>query len=183
MHTSHGHRNIAMIATLANRFARRVLLLTLGGWLLVAAPSGCTTHASDAPGARAAAAKPDDGDSKARAAQDALGQLMRAYQSGEPAAIEPFLDPAMIGMQSLLEAVRDTQAQQKQIRISLKDIQVTTGMDLAVIRATWEKRYLALPGMTPRLATGHASFAMSHAASGWRLTGVTGDNVFAAYAK
>jgi hypothetical protein len=146
----------------------------------VVAPSGCVAQI---PGAKTSAVKPDGSDNTARAAQDVLERLMHAYQSGDPITIEPFVDPAMIGAQSLLDNIHDTQTQQKQIRIFLKNIQIVAGTGFVVIQANWEKRYLSLPAMTPKLVTGHASFTMSHTAAGWRLIGITGDNIFAAYAK
>jgi hypothetical protein len=112
-----------------------------------------------------------------------LQRLLRAYQAGELITMETYLDPAMIGAQSLLDSIHDTQAQQKQIRILLKDVQFLTGTDFSAISANWEKRYLAVPNLTPKLATGRASFSMTLTSAGWRLTGITGDNIFAAYAK
>lgn len=122
-------------------------------------------------------------ESKVHAAQQMLEQLLHVYESGDSISSQSFFDPAMLDLQSLLDNIRDTQNQQKQIRISISDIQTVAGTDSLLIQLNWEKRYLALVNMTPKLTTGHATFQMKYTSQGWRLAGISGDNVFAASAK
>lgn len=177
MQNDHEHDSIRPTAS---RLVQRILTWTVCTSLLAMAASGCTTQA---PGAKTTAAKMDTADGKVRAAEDVMEKLIRAYESGEAIAVDPYLDPAMVGAQGLLDSIRDTQAQQKQIRIALKDVQPAVGTDVVIISVKWEKRYLSVTGMTPKLATGQISFMMNHSAAGWRVNGITGDNIFAAYAK
>lgn len=164
----------------SSRLAQRILTLAVCTTLLAVAATGCVTQA---PNSKSVAAKMDAADSKVRAAEEVMEKLIHAYESGDAITVEPYLDPAMVGAQGLLDSIRDTQAQQKQIRISLKDVQPAVGTDVVIISAKWEKRYLSVTGMTPKLATGQISFMVNHSAAGWRVNGITGDNIFSAYAK
>jgi hypothetical protein len=137
--------------------------------------AGCTSPAQPQK-----AAAVGHSDARAQAAQHALSDIFRAYESGKPFAVDPYLDPAMIDYQGLLDNIRDTQNQQKQIGITAKDVQAVNEGDTVQIQLNWEKRYLALPAMTPKLASGQASFQMKLTAKGWRLAGIGGDNPFAA---
>jgi hypothetical protein len=164
----------------ARQIARSKMLSLLGGMALTA---GCIVcHAQDTHKPRQADSY-DSVSSKTRAAQDVLNKLLQAYQSGEPLGAEVWLDPAMIDLQSLLDNIRDTQNQQKQIHITLTDVQVLAGADTVTIQANWEKRYLALPAMTPRLATGHMTVNLMRRTNGWLVNGISGDNLFAAAAR
>jgi hypothetical protein len=163
----------------ANHFARLLTLLVIGASLLVLTQSGCSAQVTTN---KSAATKSASSNSQEQAARETLEKLIHAYESGESITADPYLDPAMVGTQVLLENIRDTQAQQKQIRVILKDTQTAASADVVIFTSRWEKRYLALPGMTPKLATGTASLMMSYSAAGWRLSGMTGDNLFAAHA-
>lgn len=174
------HHDQVSIRQTASRLVQKILTLTVCTSLLAMAASGCTMQVT---GAKTVATKMDTADGKVRAAEDVMEKLIRAYESGEAIAVDPYLDPAMVGAQVLLDSIRDTQAQQKKIRIVLKDVQPAVGTDVVIISAKWEKRYLSVTGMTPKLATGQISFMMNHSAAGWRVNGITGDNIFSAYAK
>jgi hypothetical protein len=176
MQTYPGQANIKIAA---NRFAKLIPLLAIGASLLVLTQSGCSSLVAST---KPVVTKSASSNSMEQAAKEAMGKLIRAYESGEPITADPYLDPAMVGTQVLLENIRDTQTQQKQIRIALKDMQTAVSAGMVIFTVKWEKRYLALPAMTPKLATGTASLMMSYSAAGWRLSGMTGDNLFAAHA-
>jgi hypothetical protein len=164
---------------IASRFARLLPLLAIGASLLVLTQSGCSAQGTNT---KTAAVRPSFSNSQEQAAREALEKLIHAYESGEAITVDPYLDPVLVGVQALLENIRDTQMQQRQIRVTLKDVQTAVSANMVIFTAKWEKRYLALPGMTPKLATGKVSLVMSYSAAGWRLSGITGDNLFAAHA-
>jgi hypothetical protein len=158
-------------------FAKDMAIAAFSAVMLV---TGCA-----APGQaqKSAATSHNAGDARTQAAQHALSEIFQAYASGKPFAVDAYLDPAMIDYQGLLDNIRDTQNQQKQINIAIKDVQAVSEGGTVQIQLNWEKRYLALPNMAPKLASGQASFHMKLSSKGWRLAGIGGDNVFAAQAK
>ena len=158
-------------------FVRRWCLPVFCGWMVLATSGGCATP--QAPAAKKHAEHETDS-SRANAAQDGLERIFRAYEHNDVAALEGMLDPAAADLKSVLDSARESENQQKQIRISIKDVQVTTNPDFAFIQVNWEKRFLALPDMKPKLIVGHATFAMNQTAGEWHLAGISGDNIFAA---
>lgn len=170
----------ANIKAAASRFAAPVVSLAIGAVLLVLLQSGCSAQVAST---KTVATRSASSAGMEQAARETLEKLIHAYESGEPITADPYLDPAMVGTQVLLENIRDTQAQQKQMRVVLKDVKTVVSADLVIFTAKWEKRYLTLRGMAPRLVTGAASWTMRDVGgAGWRLSGIAGDNVFAAAA-
>jgi hypothetical protein len=110
----------------------------------------------------------------------ALKELIAAYENADANGVEAHLDPTMIGFGVLMQKVHDSIAAQKQIRIALKDLQTTVGPDAALVRVSWEKRFLALPAMTAVLRSGSCILVFQRDGANWRLAGITGDNLFAA---
>ncbi|MBI1889791.1 MAG: hypothetical protein HYS18_04025 [Burkholderiales bacterium] len=155
----------------------RIMIAAFAAALLVAGCGSTAPAAKNSPGAQ------ESKESKTQAAQKTLNEIFRAYESGKPFALDAYMDTKMIDYQSVLDAVRDTQNQQKQISVLTKDVQAVGTGDMVMVQLNWEKRYLALPNLTPKLASGQASFQMKLTAKGWRLAGIKGDNVFAAHAK
>lgn len=174
----HAYPDQTNIKATASRFAKPLLLLAICTSLLVLTHSGCSAQVTGTNTAAGSASS----NGMEKAAKATLEKLIHAYESGEQLTADSYLDPAMVGTQALLENIHDTQTQQKQIRVTLKDIQTAVSADMVVFTAKWEKRYLALPGMTPKLAIGSVSLTMSYSAAGWRLSGIAGDNLFAAHA-
>ena len=161
-------------------FVRHWCLPLIGGVMFLAMSTGCEAQAPAVKKHAEHADQRDSDGSKSSAAQDALERIFRAYEADDMAAIEASLDPAAPDLKSVLESARESQNQQKQIRISIKDVQVSVNPDFAFVQVNWEKRFLALPDMKPKLVTGHATFAMNRGAGEWRLAGINGDNIFAA---
>lgn len=153
---------------------RQCCFLAAAGCMFLLLPAGCEAQA---PAKKHAEIHDDAG--KAGAAQDALERIFRAYESNDAGTLESLLDPAAVDLKAVLENARESQNQQKQIRISIKDVQVTVNPDFAFVQVNWEKRFLSLPDMKPKLVVGHATFAMNRSAAEWRLAGISGDNIFA----
>lgn len=109
----------------------------------------------------------------------ALEGILAAYSEGQALRAEAMVEPAMIGRQQLIDAMRLSIAQQKQIRISLHDTQMVNGDDVVVLRTGWDKRYLTLPDMAPMVRKGQTLFLMQLTKQGWKLAGQSGDNLFA----
>lgn len=108
----------------------------------------------------------------------ALQGIFAAYAEGQILRAEAMVESAMIGRQQLIDAMRLSISQQKQVRISLHDTQMVIGRDVVVIRSGWDKRYLTLPDMAPIARKGQTIFLMQLAKDGWKLTGQSGDNLF-----
>jgi len=109
----------------------------------------------------------------------ALEGILAAYAEGQTLHVETKVEPAMIGYQQWIDAMRLSHAQQKQIRIALHDTQVVNGSDTVTIRSAWDKRYLSLPELSPVLRKGQSVFLMQLTQDGWKLAAQSGDNLFA----
>jgi hypothetical protein len=111
--------------------------------------------------------------------QEALDQLIHAYETGNIGLIQSSIDPTMMGYQRLLDGIRQDAISLRQIRVELLNTQVVVGPDVAVIQTDWEKRFLAASSLSPGLFTGHSIFLMHRGESGWQVAGFSGDNLFA----
>lgn len=109
----------------------------------------------------------------------ALEEIFTAYSEGNTLRAEAIVDSTMIGRQQLIDAMRLSISQQKQIRVSLYDVQTVMGNDVVVIRTGWSKHYLTLPNMVPNIRKGQTIFLMQLTKEGWRVVGQSGDNIFA----
>jgi len=113
---------------------------------------------------------------QARAALDAL---LSAYAGGQLVDAEARLEPSMIGRQILIEQMRQSTVQQKQIRLLLRDTQATLGSgDVVLIVTAWEKRFLLVPALAPTLRSGRSTFLLQRDGDGWKLVGQSGDSPF-----
>jgi hypothetical protein len=112
-------------------------------------------------------------------AQQALDELIQAYETGNTGLIRSRLDPAMIGYQRFIDGVIEDNNRLKLIRIHLSDVQVLAGPDIAVIQANWEKRFLSANGLQPDLNSGHSMFLLHRDQGQWRVAAFGGDNLFA----
>jgi hypothetical protein len=113
-------------------------------------------------------------------AQQALDNLLRAYERGDIAYLQRHIDPAMIGFGVLInDVINDTNAQ-RQTRIQITDRQMQCGPDVAVIDFAWEKYYLASANFAPVVTRGRGSVLISGLGSGlngqWRISGLVGDS-------
>lgn len=117
--------------------------------------------------------------SEGRKAQEALEELVRAYEAGNVGLIRSRLDPAMIGYQRFIDGVTQDSNRLKLIRIHLKDTQVLAGPDVAVIQTNWEKRFLSATALAPGLFTGNSMFLLHRDNGGWKVAAFGGDNLFA----
>jgi len=111
--------------------------------------------------------------------QQALDQLIHAYETGNVSLIQSSIDPTMMGYQRFLDGVRQDTINYRQIRIHLLNTQIVVGPDVAVIQTDWEKRFLSASGLAPGLFSGHSIFLMHRGESGWQVAGFSGDNLFA----
>ena len=113
--------------------------------------------------------------------QQALGvmnQLLSFYMEGQFQQAEALLEPQMIGYSRVMDALRETALTQKQLRITLSDTRTLVSQDVVIIRTRWEKRFLTLPALAPTQRSGHATFVMHREAGVWRLSALSGDNLF-----
>lgn len=121
--------------------------------------------------------------SEASKALQALEDFIRDYEVGNIAQIRRWLDPGMIGYQRFIDGILQDKNRQQQIRIHLLDTQTLLGPDVAVIQASWEKRYLTItPSMNPGHNSGKSQFLMHRGRDGWRIAAIGGDNPFASQA-
>jgi hypothetical protein len=116
-----------------------------------------------------------------RQAQAALRQLLAAYAAGKPADMEALMSPAMIGYAGVVDAARQASLQ-KQLRITLSDLRAQASAEAAavLIQARWEKRFVRLPAGLQVRKSGSAVFTLQRTEAGWKLSGLSGDNPFAA---
>lgn len=130
-----------------------------------------TANAKD----KTSAAKVGDAEG-GRAANQALNEMLRAYEAGDTAKLKTHLDSSMIGYQKLLDGISLEANNCKQMRLNLLNTKTQVGPDLAVIQSSWEKRCLQVPGLKPVLETGQSSFLMHKNTNGWKMTGISGSN-------
>lgn len=154
------------------------LVAALVSAMAQAAPYAETAPAA-APVAAAAASAQVGTPEKARAAQLALDEFLRAWERGDVAALQRRLDPAMIGYGQFLDGAAGDAARYRQLRFTLQDVQVMAGPDVAVVQAHWQKRFVVANTFQPALQEGNAMFMMHAGAGGWRLAAVAGDTPFA----
>jgi|GEM_PF-1870163 len=109
----------------------------------------------------------------------ALTDILTAFENSDAAKVEAGIEPSMVGLTMLLNAVQDAHVQQQSLRIHLRDIEVTAGKDIVVITAHWEKRYLTIGRVKPILVEGVATFVFRQTDLRWKLSGMTGANLFA----
>ena len=143
--------------------ARRHVLLFAAGLLATALP----LHA----------AEPKPGSAEA-----AFAALVAAYEAGDLGRVDEHLDASMNGRGAFVQKARDSINTQKQIRIALADTEAIVEGEAVFMNARWEKRFLALPGMKPGLASGRLSAVMKRSGGRWKVTGLMGDNPFSAAA-
>ena len=115
-------------------------------------------------------------------AEAAFAGLVAAYEAGDLGRVDEHVDAAMNGRGAFVQKARDSINAQKQIRIALADTESIVEGDAVFMNARWEKRFLALPGMKPGLASGRLSAVMKRSGGRWKLTGLMGDNPFSAAA-
>jgi hypothetical protein len=142
--------------------------------LLTAAMPPATVLAADT----AAAVLANQADDKQ--ALGVLNQLLSFYMEGQFQQAEALLEPQMIGYSRVMDALRDTGLVQKQLRIKLSDTRTLVSQDIVIVRARWEKRFLTLPALAPAQRSGNATFVMHREAGAWRLSALSGDNLFSA---
>ncbi|MDI1302360.1 MAG: nuclear transport factor 2 family protein [bacterium] len=151
------------------------LLPVLLAFTAVAAAAPADHKAAGIAVAPAQVATPERG----REAQAALNDFLRAYERGDIAGLQRSLDPALIGYGQLLDGVQADAARYRQMRVTLSDVQVMAGPEVAVVQAHWQKRFLAVNSFQPVLQEGNAMFMLHGDSDGWRLAAVAGDTPFA----
>ena len=117
--------------------------------------------------------------SEASKAQQALQELIRAYEAGNSNFIQGKIDPTMLGYQRFLDGVRQDISALRQIRVHLSNTQVVVGPDVAVIQTDWEKRFLFAANLEPGIFSGHSIFLLHRGKDGWQVAAFSGDNLFA----
>jgi hypothetical protein len=117
--------------------------------------------------------------SEASKAQQALDELIRAYEGGNISFIQGKIDPTMIGYQRFLDGVRQDVNALRQIRVHLFNTQVVVGPDVAVVQTDWEKRFLFTANLEPGIFSGHSIFLLHRGNTGWQVAAFSGDNLFA----
>lgn len=111
--------------------------------------------------------------------QQALDEMIRAYEMGNIAMIQNNIDPTMLGYQRFLNGVRQDVLMLRQIRIRLLNTQIVVGPDVAVVQTDWQKRYFAAANLAPGEFSGHSIILMHRGETGWRIAAFSGDNMFA----
>lgn len=114
-----------------------------------------------------------------RRLEEAVREMIRAYETGNLALLESRIDPAMIGYQRFVEGVRRDINQMQQIRIQLIDTQVTVGPDVGVVRTRFEKRFVSSVDFRPGLVGGQTQMLFHRRGDFWNVAGFSGDNLFA----
>jgi hypothetical protein len=149
---------------------------------LLAVAFSLAAPASGVPGAAAKPVAAPAGPKDSRQAQAALRQLMAAYAAGDQAGLEAMVSPGMAGYAGVVDAARQARPLQKQLRITLSDLRAQASEDagLVLIQARWEKRFVRLPAGLQVRRSGAAVFSFKRAEAGWKLSGLSGDNPFAA---
>jgi hypothetical protein len=109
----------------------------------------------------------------------AFNEFVAAYEAGNVTFIRAKLDPAMLGLQNLLDGISDDINKQKQIRMLIKDVQLQCGPDVTAIQFSWEKRFLDVRSFTPGLFSGRGSVLMHLERGAWNVAALAGDNPFA----
>lgn len=134
------------------------------------------------PGAAARPAAAPAGPKDSRQAQAALRQLIAAYAAGAQADLEALVSPDMTGYAGVVDAARQSRPLQKQLRITLSDLRAQSSEDagLVLVQARWEKRFVRLPAGVQVRKGGAAVFSFKRTEAGWKLSGLSGDNPFAA---
>ena len=117
--------------------------------------------------------------SEASKAQQALQELIRAYEAGNSNFIQSKIDPTMLGYQRFLDGVRQDISALRQIRVHLFNTQVVVGPDVAVVQTDWEKRFLFAANLEPGIFSGHSIFLLHRGKDGWQVAAFSGDNLFA----
>jgi hypothetical protein len=114
-----------------------------------------------------------------RKLEEAVREMIRAYETGNLALVESRIDPAMIGYQRFVEGLRRDINQMQQIRIQLTDTQVTVGPDVGVVRTRFEKRFVNATDFRPGLVSGQTQMLFHRRGDFWNVSGFSGDNLFA----
>lgn len=115
----------------------------------------------------------------ARQAIAAVEQLFRAVETGNIAFLRRNIDPAMLGLQQVLDDVAQEANTCRQIQIHAPAMQAQIGNNLAVVQARWEKRCVAFPSLTPRMASGNTTLLLQQSGTGWVLAAVPPGSMFA----
>ena len=163
------------------RPAGAALALAFGsaGVTLAAGPAPAPPDRSGGPGRPAVSVqcRPDS------PAARALDLLLRGYESGDLNLLQQRLAPDLPGLGFVLDGVA-RQRLAPQTRLTITERQMQCGPDVTVIDFAWEKRWLDGSALTPRLAQGRSAVLISGLGQGldgpWRLSGLVGDNPFAA---
>lgn len=167
---------------------RSVMTLAMLALLSAVAPFHAA-RAAEQPGAAPAGSAmqaPVDGtaalvanQAEADKVQQALDEMIRAYEMGNIAMIQNNIDPTMLGYQRFLNGVRQDVLMLRQIRIRLLNTQIVVGPDVAVVQTDWQKRYFAAANLAPGEFSGHSIILMHRGETGWRIAAFSGDNMFA----
>lgn len=146
---------------------KRALLLSFAGLLAACAQPK---------GPRTAVAVPASGGG----AQAAFEAALRGYEQENLKPLEALLPPRFIGRGLLLDAARNTLNEQKQIRITLAEARVAGSADGAQVTllASWDKRFLKWPGLTPAAESGALQALLRLEAGQWQLESLSADNPF-----
>jgi len=115
---------------------------------------------------------------EAQAARRAFDDLLRAYEQGDLIGLRARLDPGFIGYQAFLDTAQQDFHALRLIRVHLARPRVTAGPDVAVIQATWEKRFVDAASFRPGLTKGQVTVLMHRTPSGWQLAAIHGDSPF-----
>jgi hypothetical protein len=108
----------------------------------------------------------------------ALEAATKAYLSGNPFELQNRLDVSLMGRQQIIDAAREDQLRLRQRDLRFSNLQMQCGPHVAVIQASWEKRYLDAQSFQPGLLQGRASLLFQLRGSSWRVSALAGDNPF-----
>lgn len=111
-------------------------------------------------------------------AQQALGQAVRAYETGDIKALEAMLPASFVGRDSLLDAVRRAVNEQRNTRIELSDLQVQTTGASQALSMRWEKRFTRASNGTNVIERGSLRTVLRRVGDTWQFENLPADNLF-----
>jgi hypothetical protein len=114
----------------------------------------------------------------ASTAQQALELAVRAYEKADIKPLEAMLPASFIGRDSLLDAVRRTLSEQRNIRIEWSDLQwQSTGASQA-ISVRWEKRFIRASNGASVVERDTLRTVLRRVGDTWQFENLPADNLF-----
>ena len=113
-------------------------------------------------------------------AQQALQAAITDYEGGSLKTLEAMLPARFVGSDSLLDAARRAATEQRQIRITLSEVQTqgTVGSSPQALSFKWEKRFLRASTGAAFIERGSLQTVLSKSGDAWQFENLPADNLF-----